>query len=1040
MNKKPPEFFTTLLLYAVLFVLSEILRPKPNIEDAKPAGLGDFQFPTATESRVVPLLWGTVRVKGPNVVWYGDFRQEPIKETIKTGLFSKKTIIKGYKYHLGMQLAFCRGGPTGVDLLSRVWIGDDEVFSGVVNHNDTFTIDCPELFGGDELGNGGTVGTLRFFAGTPTQGISTYLAGRSTILTASVAAGGTGYAVDDILTLVGGTFTQVAKFQVNSVGGSGEVLTASVFDDGNYSAAPTSPTATTGGSGSGCTLTLTFDEALQEEGGDTPAYRGTCFMAPDTENIYLGNSTSIKPWSVELSRIPTYLGLTSDTVNTYDANPMNVIYELMTDTEWGFGFSASTIDLANFVAAGNTLRTEGNGFSYFLDRQIEASELLKLLQEQVDGIVFFNQLVGKWQINLARDDYDVLLVPEITVANRHDLESFARGSWEDTTNEVRTKFNDRDDEYKETFGFAQDLSNIRVLQGVAVTVESNLPGVKNAQLATNIAWRKLRTLSYPLAKATVVVDRTFYATQPGSVVSFTDANLGLNKLAMRVQRVDLGELHDNKVRLDLIQDVFTSAVGSFAPAPNTGWEPPTDALRAFDANKQVAFEAPRGFITRDPDSGGAITAKVWAGARRKGPEVGFKITERHHPTTPTGSFTEIGESFQLFLIGKLQAPLAVGSAVPLSTLTITPNPDLQTALEALFTDGASVSDIGANLINLILVDNEFMLPTSAQTSGANVQLNGTYRGVLDSVQSVHSTGANVYLLFAGGNLSTTALPETDQVHIKLLPFSATDELPEGSATQIAFQMRSRARRPIAPSRLSLDGTAWASTTSLEANGAGAATYGIDLSIIRRDYRAMDEIPPLTTDAATLDATFPTANNTVHSVAVRNDPSGTNTLLFTDTFSGTQHDVLRLRILQATDGVIPTNLRFEILANHDDGGSNYDSLVPLRHDFTVSSALTGQFNFTALDTNDVSSLYTATVAGTYAFTLSSAFTAGNVQYRLNGGAFTNLITAGNTSGSILGVVISDTIEIRHTSTDVGALKQLDMNAPGAGQDGYAILFV
>ncbi len=46
-----------------------------------------------------------------------------------------------------------------VDSIRRVWIGEDEVFSGTVTHGNTLTIDEPNLFGGDKLGNGGIVGT-----------------------------------------------------------------------------------------------------------------------------------------------------------------------------------------------------------------------------------------------------------------------------------------------------------------------------------------------------------------------------------------------------------------------------------------------------------------------------------------------------------------------------------------------------------------------------------------------------------------------------------------------------------------------------------------------------------------------------------------------------------------------------------------------------------------------------------------------------------------------------------------------------------------
>ena len=65
---------------------------------------------------------------------------------------------RGFKYKVGIQFAFCRGV---VDELLRIWIGDDEVFNGSVTHDTTLTINNPDLFGGDDLGNGGVGGTMR---------------------------------------------------------------------------------------------------------------------------------------------------------------------------------------------------------------------------------------------------------------------------------------------------------------------------------------------------------------------------------------------------------------------------------------------------------------------------------------------------------------------------------------------------------------------------------------------------------------------------------------------------------------------------------------------------------------------------------------------------------------------------------------------------------------------------------------------------------------------------------------------------------------
>src|ERR1043165_8482750 len=93
-----------LVMAALSIVLSELLRPKPKLENARPAGLGDFSFPTATEGRPVPLVWGTVKISGPNVVWYGDLSQTAQRKKIKTGLWSSKRITTGFKYYVGLKL------------------------------------------------------------------------------------------------------------------------------------------------------------------------------------------------------------------------------------------------------------------------------------------------------------------------------------------------------------------------------------------------------------------------------------------------------------------------------------------------------------------------------------------------------------------------------------------------------------------------------------------------------------------------------------------------------------------------------------------------------------------------------------------------------------------------------------------------------------------------------------------------------------------------------------------------------------------------
>jgi hypothetical protein len=58
-------------------IISNALAPKP--PKPKPASLQDFDAPTAEEGRSIPVVFGTVWLKGPNVLWFGDLQSEPIK-------------------------------------------------------------------------------------------------------------------------------------------------------------------------------------------------------------------------------------------------------------------------------------------------------------------------------------------------------------------------------------------------------------------------------------------------------------------------------------------------------------------------------------------------------------------------------------------------------------------------------------------------------------------------------------------------------------------------------------------------------------------------------------------------------------------------------------------------------------------------------------------------------------------------------------------------------------------------------------------------
>jgi hypothetical protein len=967
--------FTTLLLFVISVVLSELLRPKPNIENARPAGLGDFTFPTTTEDRHVPLIWGRVRQKGPNVIWFGDLLQDAITEKIKTGLWSSERITTGFRYHLGMQLAMCRGPDV---VLKRVWIGDDEVFSGTVSTNTFFDIDKPDLFGGEELGQGGVQATCDFYTGSTTQAVNAYLN-------------------DDARQRVASAIT---------------------------------PTA--------------------------PRYSGTCYMvarqftsaAPLASNrgASLGMSTSIKPWSAELER---YTGIFSgqgageDKVGV-DANPVNVIYEILTNEEWGFGkeVSVTDIDLPNFLAAADTMITEVNGFSMLLDRETPAKEILAELQRHIDGVVFLDQTTGKWAIKLARADYDIDTVPQLTDDNVSEVRDYSRGSWADTTNTISVGYIKRDDDYKASFALAQDMANAMIqgngtIAGAStVSAKINYPGCKNSALASIFAWRALRAQSYPLARCTLIVNRQMWELSIGDVVAWTNARLGFTKLPMRITRIDYGRLQSNKMTLSVVQDVFQFSAASMGTPPATGWTPPVVSLVAYPAAQLVALEVPRAIVVRDPKYVGDDTVtKIICSARRQGGEVTFLIKERHASGAPAGSYSEAGEVFQFTKIGQLDAALTAGVANPTASILINATPDSQTDLEAAFDDTASDSDLGQHLAQLIMVNDEFMLVRDATTSGPDVSLDGVFRGVLDSAQVAHAANDDVFLLHLGSGITDTNFVNTNNVDIELRMRSSIATY-AGAVTPVALTMAKRTIRPYPPAAVLYNGgaTEYGAPDVEGDGGAGENTFGFDVDWFRRNFTNGDELAAMLADDTSVDA------STEFRVRVFVDPDGVNTEIAsspTAWATGTSLSAIIDRLEIQEIAAAGTEIRVQIETRHDIGTEvDLTSRQTFIHDVVPTSVNDGLFYLGGnLRAGDISNSYATIVGGVFTVRIGAAYSTSDVEHRINGGSWSVIITAGGTSGVTASLTSSDTIELRHTVNESPDPQFVEIENPSAVRVAY-----
>lgn len=80
----------------------------------------------------------------------------------------------------------------------------------------------------------------------------------ATAISATIVSGGTGYAVGNTLTVVGGAFAVPTQLTVSTISAGGVITGVQVSNTGQYVETPANPVSVTGGAGSNATFTLSY--------------------------------------------------------------------------------------------------------------------------------------------------------------------------------------------------------------------------------------------------------------------------------------------------------------------------------------------------------------------------------------------------------------------------------------------------------------------------------------------------------------------------------------------------------------------------------------------------------------------------------------------------------------------------------------------------------------------------------------------------------------------------------------------------------------
>jgi hypothetical protein len=182
-------------------------------------------------------------------------------------------------------------------------LGSDSNISMAFQPKGTGAIDLAAGSSGVNISNGGTVTaitgtTAGSYTTTPTFTISapttsggvqaTGTVTMQLLSASSVASGGTGYTLNDVITLSGGTSTTTALVTVSAVSG-GVVTGITLSNAGVYTVLPSNPISTTGGTGTGLTLTGAWGV---RSGGFTITAAGSGYVEQPTITFSSGTAAA----------------------------------------------------------------------------------------------------------------------------------------------------------------------------------------------------------------------------------------------------------------------------------------------------------------------------------------------------------------------------------------------------------------------------------------------------------------------------------------------------------------------------------------------------------------------------------------------------------------------------------------------------------------------------------------------------------------------------------------------------------------------------
>lgn len=531
-------------------------------------------------------------------------------------------------------------------------------------------------------------------------------------------------------------------------------------------------------------------------GGDQPEFRGTATGYFD--GLVSEMSPYPKPWRFRIRRALKgwdggvwYAEKAVVELIGYDEegnahkimamNPAHVIYECLTNRDWGRGITRDLMFDSEFRKVADQLFDEGFGICIAWRRQDTLESFIQTILNHISGVLYVDKFTGTFKLKLLRKDYDIDRLPVFGFeSGLMRIEEATNGSIHGLMNECVVKwFNPIVG--KEGQVRAQNLALIQT-SGAIRSDTFTYEGIPTAKLATVVCERDLRVASTNVRRFTLVCDRRAWRVQPGDVIKIADPETrGLESVVVRIADTEEAKQTDGQIRLAAVQDTFAFDLNTFTGVQDPSFPKPdlnpvparrmiyettyAELSSLFPAGEFAAIQRSYGWLRTQAEKGSPVT-------------MAYEIHLRN-PSTTMYEKEGAGDFTCLFELGAdvdyLDTVLRVKNGVDLDFM-----------------------EYG----DLLYVNEEIMLVEKLLENGV-IEVR---RGVYDTVPQQHPMNSVAWDIVQGGGMDLTTRQAGETVNVKILPWTLSGGvLDESKVTADNLTFNYRFFRPYAPGRVLIKG-------------------------------------------------------------------------------------------------------------------------------------------------------------------------------------------------------------------------------------------